>query len=325
MAADQGSSGGSGWTAQPSFKAIFGTTLVNDVIWTGSFFIAVGGTKCATSPDGITWTNRPGFTSAFTGGVANAIGWNGSTLVVVGGQPKCVVTSADNGVTWTARTVSDSVFAQSLLGPSKILWTGSKFVVIGSGGAGNGTAQCMTSSDGITWSGSNLSSIAGVNNMGQGLAWNGSVLFYNGIENTGASCAGATSTNGVSWTLRTSFSSVTVNQMAGPAAWGNSKFVVSAPVSRIITSPDGITWTRQSNIPVSTYSNNMIWTGTKFVQVGNCYGNGFSTSPDGLTWTTSPTFDAAFGASKTAMAVAWNGSMYVVVGQNGVCVTSSSP
>src|SRR3954467_3126249 len=63
------------WTARSS-----GTTnYLNSVTWTGSQFVAVGG-SILTSPDGINWTSRSSPVCCL-----NAVTWAGSQLVAVGG------------------------------------------------------------------------------------------------------------------------------------------------------------------------------------------------------------------------------------------------
>lgn len=71
----------------------WGTSVINDILWTGSTFIIVGaGGKVATSPDGLAW-NYAG--TVWTGGAsATCIAMNPSTgQLIVGGQYGKIATS----------------------------------------------------------------------------------------------------------------------------------------------------------------------------------------------------------------------------------------
>lgn len=153
-----------------------------DVIWTGSAFVAVGADGVMTSPDGITWTTRNGAAQALA--YWDEVTVEGSTLVAVGaridraGPP--IMTSTDNGVTWTSRTSSlnNSTFFAVAFGAGV-------FCAIGSGAV-------MTSPDGITWT---TGSLPGGVSFARAIAWNGTAF-----------CAIAdkhiiTSANGLVWTI----------------------------------------------------------------------------------------------------------------------------
>lgn len=140
---------------------------------------------------------------------------------------------------------------------------------------------------------------------------------------------------GIDWTNRPGFTSVFGSTNTVYAiTWSPtlSLFVAvggsNAGVSRCATSPDGITWTLQSNFSTamgSSLATAVIWSGTKFISVGGraigqtrrCV-----TSPDGITWTNQAGFTSVWGSLDGPEAIAWSGLLFVVVG-GSKCVTSS--
>src|SRR5436190_1175696 len=91
------------------------------------------------------------------------------------------------------------------------------------------------------------------------------------------------------------------------------------PTSAILTSPDGITWTRRN----SSSSEPMVgitWSGTPFVTVGQ-HGT-ILTSPDGIAWTTRLAGFTLGGATIDLVGVAWSGSAFVAVGNFGTTLSS---
>ena len=119
------------------------------ITWTGSKFVAVGAnivnneTEIQVSPDGITWAR-----SAITihSGELTSIAWSGNQLVVAGsyfseGVRHPLLLSSPDGIDWTLRSNANN----SGYSFNEVIWTGSKFVMVGSGVSGYST-------DGITWS-----------------------------------------------------------------------------------------------------------------------------------------------------------------------------
>lgn len=78
----------------------------------------------------------------------------------------------------------------------------------------------------------------------------------------------------------------------------------------LLTSPDGITWTEQTN-PKNFDLNDVIWNGSLFVAVGSADGTDayIVTSPDGTTWT-----ERANPKNFALLDVAWDGSQFAAVG-----------
>ena len=114
---------------------------LNDVVWDGDVFIAVGGDGTVlTSPDGLTWTGRDSLTDASL----SAVGTNG-TLTVAVGSNATVLLSTDHGTSWSKVHDGDNI------GLRAVTVTPSMIVV---GGMDNETGASIigTSEDeGGTW------------------------------------------------------------------------------------------------------------------------------------------------------------------------------
>lgn len=118
------------------------------ITWTGAKFVAVGAdivnneTEIQVSSDGINWTR-----SAFTvhSGELTSIAWSGNLLVATGsffseGVRHPLLLSSPDGIDWALRSnVTNTGYSFN-----DVIWTGSKFVIVGSGSSGYST-------DGITW------------------------------------------------------------------------------------------------------------------------------------------------------------------------------
>src|SRR5579872_6408325 len=123
-----------------SFTQIGRTAPFEGLVWTGSQYVGAGTAGIYTSSDAATWTLRH---ATAQGTSVDAVAWSGTILVVVGSNGT-VLTSAD-GASWT--TVSP-VTADFL---SSVVWSGSKFLAVGTD-ASMGTGQVtIESADGLHW------------------------------------------------------------------------------------------------------------------------------------------------------------------------------
>ena len=109
--------------------------FITDVVWNGSFYLAVGdgGLAYVSSPDALVWTSSPMGTSASFSGVC----WTGS-LFVATGSSGTIATSSD-GVVWTLQTSGTTEWIQG------VNWNNTQLVAVGHGGT------ILTSPDGMTW------------------------------------------------------------------------------------------------------------------------------------------------------------------------------
>jgi hypothetical protein len=132
------------WTVDEEF---IGLTVLNDVLWDGRQFVAVGGTNAfdtnlttiVTSSDGLVWTSQ----DVGTGRLLTAVAYDGRQLVAVGGtlDDDAVLTSSD-GVHWFDQLTSTT----PPLGG--VATDGIRFVAAGASGT------LLSSDDGAHWASS---------------------------------------------------------------------------------------------------------------------------------------------------------------------------
>ena len=190
---------GLSWTNRfPSALSTVGGTTLNDAMWSGTQYVAVGssgvGSICPpnqvcpafvganyaiilTSSDGIAWTPQ----TSGTINSLNGVTWSGTQFVTVGANGT-ILTSPD-GKAWTPKT---SGTINTLNGA---IWSGAQFVAVGA----NGTI--LTSPNGIAWT----PQTSGTINILNGAIWSGAQFVAVGANGTIL-----TSPNGIAWTLQTS-------------------------------------------------------------------------------------------------------------------------
>jgi hypothetical protein len=277
--------------------------FLNDILWDGSRFIAVGGNfgpdVILTSDNGVTWIASDN--GAGNGGL-KSIAYNDGTYVAVGVGGK--ILSSLDGVNWASR--SSGVSSGNL---NKVIWADTQFVAVG------GYNDIITSPDGITWT-SRLSGAYPDPSM-YSVAWNGSTLVA--VGSTGSTNRIMSSADGgVSWTeSHTAFSRL------DDVIWANGQFLVTGWTSYTYTSTNGTDWTTNSptGIVRPGYLSFIEWDGTQFV--GNIT-NLVYTSTDGVAW------DAVqkTGLSENKIGfegMAWGDSGQVVgVGIEGMILLNSS-
>jgi hypothetical protein len=108
------------------------------VAFGNNVFVAVAnsgtGNRVMTSTNGITWATKP----SASDGDWRSVTYGNNTWVAVGRNNPVVMSSSDNGETWTSR----ASFAFTLMG---VTYGNNKFVAV------SDQARVITSSDGITW------------------------------------------------------------------------------------------------------------------------------------------------------------------------------
>ncbi len=266
---------------------------LDDVIWTGSQYVAVGNyASVLSSPDGSSWTRH----SAGTGTSLQTVAYTGS-VYVIGYYDGTLFTSSDLN-TWTQR---DSGTTQPI---HDIVWTGSQLVAVG----GNGLV--LTSSDGSSWT----SQTSNTSETLHTVFWDGSTLMAGGTNS-----ALITSTDGINWTSR---SMGTGNAIVYGIAWTGSEYVaVGWPFGFTASSPDGITWTEQTNALISAFES-IVWTGTQLIASAD-YGRMYLSSNGGANWSQVYT-PGGFGFGEAYHALNWNGSQAIAVGDGSSIISSST-
>lgn len=307
------------------------TSTQAGIVWNGTCFLYTCGSAAAISYDGVNWTPRlNGFRNKFNfNGVAayGVVGYGAGTHMTVSSSLSSstsrVMTSTDNGATWTAQGGLYTVYNNFTA--AGIAYGNSRFLLAGN----NGTTPYSTDG-GVTWTASTTP---------YGSAPTLCAAFGNGLFVIGSNVGRlATSTTGAtgSWTDYTATINATTFGTAAVRAvvWANSQFVVGGDSGRILTSPDGVTWTYRGGLVTalagtiwSTSGVRAItWTGTEYILVGT---SGLvASSPDGITWTNlSASIQTAVSpAPFGTISLARTGNTFSGVASNGtttVCVANS--
>lgn len=230
-----------------------------------------------------------------------SITYNEDSYVAVGNKGK-VVTSAD-GTNWAVRVSGTVNDLRAVAGGLR------RFVAVGQGGA------TITSTNGIDWS----------TNTVTGSDLFGITCSDDEFVSVGEGGAIFRSTNGSTWTAVRS--PVSKQRLHGITR-GPNLFVATGrempedpfarPIPLVLTSPDGVAWTRQS-VPFSNYLENVTFGNGLYVAVGSPAI--ILISSNGVNWTnTSPR-----GIESVAAELDWvtvgNGT-FIVVGYDGVVLTS---
>jgi|GEM_PF-2644820 len=219
------------------------------------------------------------------------------------GQGGTILTSTD-GNTWTLRAPA---FSYSFFTGTR---TSTHFFTAGYPGD-----KIARSTDGVTWGLIN-SPLAVADNQGiTSMAWAPSPAKLV-VGTTGGRIYSSTASDGTGLGLR---SSGTTNRL-NAACWTGSMFIMAGENGALVTSPNGNTWTvRNSGVP--DILNAAASNGTRHVVCGGNFGAGFTsgrilTSTDGIAW-----FEAG-SPDGILFGVAWNGSLFVAVGWDGLIMTS---
>jgi hypothetical protein len=230
------------------------------------------------SADGFTWTMAGSMPAGNATSLAPTVAWDGTRFVALyrntAGTNARSAYSPD-GATWTQLTASDITnLTTNFVGAGLIYSVVAGLYIVGTGAF---TADPYTSPDMITWTRRTTGS-SGVN---KAFAESGSVI----VMIKGSTTNGIwSSANGTSWTQRyTNGAADNINDVI----YANGLFVAvgsnsGGTAGRVFTSPDGITWTSQTN-PATSVLLSVRWSGNQFVAGGNS--RSVMTSPDGVTWT----------------------------------------
>ena len=179
------------------------------------------------------------FTTRTSGATYNlvAIAANATIAVAVGDANHPILTSS-NGSTWTKRTLPEWTYLHD------VVWDGGKFIATGHGWRNSVWNNVIyTSADGITWT-RRYTAVAGTQLVRSVAAGPGA-----GAVAVGDNGLFLRSTDGITW------SKLPLQALGGMNAtdvsWGPSGYVMTAAssnptVNKVLTSPDGITWTDRS-------------------------------------------------------------------------------
>jgi len=236
---------GTVWSSNVASGTILNSN-VNNIIWTGTYFVAVGlGTanintgetnSISRSLDGSNWT---ACINGFTG-QGFSVAYNGYRMVAVGGgvTEDTIKFSNDHGLTWTNAT---GPFATQGNG---IACNGRIWVAVGNDGTTAGSIKY--SYDGITWFnvGENGFTTDGIN-----VAWNGNVFVAIGNS---TNFFIKYSFDGIIWKNVTLSSSSPITK--GQVTWNGTTFILvnnsATTTDRVWYSSNGINWTSGANTAI---------------------------------------------------------------------------
>ncbi len=276
------------------------TTRLTDVTSSGSIHVAVGADgRAFRSTDGINWDEiETPATYAL-----KRVEWF-DTLFIAVGSGEYIMTSPD-GLIWTERRSG-----HIMRNISDVTRGDSEFIAVGGHHAADASVlgDVRTSTDGADWSHVDIAFEGWMN----GIAWTGdkfvSVGYRSGPENYSI----WTSTDMIEWTLRRTEFDIS---FAEDICWSGDLLVAVAGTrpGSILTSPDGIQWTRREQNNDSRLSG-VCWTGDQFVAVGS---DGLIlTSDDGITWKSRET------GSTTGLRGVWgNTEMIIAVGGSQILIS----
>ncbi|WP_249897903.1 Ig-like domain-containing protein [Paenibacillus sp. PK3_47] len=286
------SGGSSAWTIRNSGVV----KDLNNVIYTGSQFVAVGdkGTVL-TSSEGISWINQTGNTTSTTPNL-NAIAYGDGKLIAVG-DSGTVLTSNDNGAAWNAAVSGVDVNLND------IVYEAGKFVAVGDGG------KIINSTNGLNWLEQSSDSTDNL----KGISYGGNEFVAVGDKGDIVSAPGALN----SWTTKIRFMELAFNSVT----YNGNKFVVVGNDGKMIHSINGTDdWS--DLIPVANTTNSLLkvtYTGQEHFIVGS-NGTMFATiNPDGISnW-------AQYGsiAPSALKAITYANNTYITVGTDGLIGTST--
>ena len=136
------------WQDSTSAADILGEGAINDIVWNGRIYVAVGNgngnMRIMHSPDGNNWTVA-NTTGVFPGILyaLRVVAWNGKMFIT--GGPEGMFAYSYDAITWVPFTLEVSW-------PSSLIWNGSMWILTDSG-----TSTVYISTDGINWTVSSAS------------------------------------------------------------------------------------------------------------------------------------------------------------------------
>ena len=319
------------------------TDVCVGIAWNGSMWVAVGsggGGSIFYSYDGINWL--PGIQSATFTPIfvsASCVAWNG-TLWVIGGSANWgtntyILAYSYDGVNWLVND-SVTVFPD---GCNCVAWNGSLWVAGGNDSFGNARTLAW-SLDGINWT---RSSSAIFPNDCYSVSWNGSVWIAGGLSDTNTL---AYSYDGKNWVGLGDTIFTSGQSCYGLASRTVLPYVGSSPVAAAIKnatdnfmvatgygpntlaySYDGIHWNGLGSNPFPNGPGICAaWNGSTWLAGGADYTSNYYTiasSSDGIHWTNFGNSDESWSFALECFKIAWNGNMWVAVGDESATLQYS--
>lgn len=299
------------WSAG-TVPANLATQAIQDVAFGNGMYVAVTffGNSIY-SLDGYSWST-PSYMAMPR--YANGITFGNGMFVAVGSagiaDPYAGIMTSVDGYTWTRQT------SPTTNGLSDVIWTGTQFVAVGM------NETILTSANGTTWTSQTTPATTDTLNA---IASNGTTLVAVGGTLPSALSAVLTTTDGgMTW----------IQQLTGiiqgtiyDVTWTGTQFVAVGTGDwttgqNIMTSPDGVTWTKQtSGQPFGAILRGITADTTSGLMIAVGNGGDILTSTDGITWSNRKN-DVA--ASTSLGDILWTGTQYVAVGSPNMSGTPAT-
>lgn len=267
---------------------VFGLNKKNEPTGVPQVLVAGDMGNILTSPDSVIWTNQlKSVTAATLKGVARG---NGS-FVAVGGEPATltgpatatIVTSTDNGITWSSKNLPGGV--QNL---TAVAYGNGIFVAVGRSSYNaavnpNGKATILTSPDGNSWTIRSSGSFLGLNGI---VFANGKFTAVGDYNQSGDSlpegAAILSSTDGITWSFVQK-----ITETGWPLtsiAFGNNRYVAAGELGALLVSPDAVTWTEVISPVINGYDMTSIAYGSGVFRIVGIGTEAFVSSDNGQSW-----------------------------------------
>lgn len=255
-----------------------GGLYLEDVVWTGTRFVAVGGYSLGlgepayhpgviyASDDGWNWEK----VFEAEGTIFHNVHFNGSQVLAVGFNGMTAV--SPDGIHWTANGILGFPDCELF----DVAWNGSVYVAVGIDGYFNPLRHILVSTDGVNWTEPDLSNVyyCGL----YSVIWHDNRFLVFGGYLLGGRGYLFSSPDGLEWTVEPSPPSDIVSEsIVSPEG-----IIGVMDDGIIVRSPDGSTWTETQGVPVEESLNDLAAFQGKYVAVGE---NGATTlSSDGTHW-----------------------------------------
>lgn len=273
---------------------------LKSVTYNNAQFVAVGATgEIWSSTDGASWNQQTSGLEATQLSI-NSVTLAGSGFLAVGDDGR-ILTSTD-GTTW-AIPYPQSVSSAAL---RDVVYVNGIYTAVGDVEE-SGTSAILGSPDGAIWT--RVAVSPATHNL-QGVAYGNGVLVAvgdSGIDQTGDPASRpeilTSADNGTTWSKRTVATTPATSLNLYGVAFGGNQFVavgdwdIDTFEAIILTSPDGISWTRRSN-PSPDILRRITYVDGQFVAVGGV--GTVLVSADGITWAN---HSISFGPEFTGIAV----------------------
>ena len=270
----------------------------NDIIYAGGQWVGVGSYTVAHSTDGASWSvssNAPSNPIGFL----QAVTYDGSQYVAVGDWEGSVYTSPD-AITWSLRAAEQELRAVARR-PSD-----GRLVAVATS-----KVSMVSADDGVSWQFGGLDTMTG--NLFLDVEWFAPLNAFVALVQVGANEDIYTSTDGLAWT---ELGYAPLNGRLGASDTRLVSVGWDLVKEGISTSTDGVTWTAVYTSTADKSLQEVFWSGSQFIAVGES--GAIITSANGTSWTAQTS-----GVTETLYAAAASPSHLVAVGASGTVVASA--